>query len=72
VNGARIYYEVAGSGPALVLIHGGQMDSRMWDEQFAPLAPSDGVRLDEEVVSTHIGITITIKGMQSMRPLFPH
>jgi pimeloyl-ACP methyl ester carboxylesterase len=34
INGGKIYYEVAGSGHALVLIHGGQMDRRMWDEQF--------------------------------------
>ena len=33
----QIYYEVAGQGPAVVLIHGGQMDSRMWDDQFAVL-----------------------------------
>ena len=29
-----MYYEVAGNGPALVLIHAGFLDSRMWDEQF--------------------------------------
>jgi pimeloyl-ACP methyl ester carboxylesterase len=34
INGGKIYYEVAGSGYPLVLIHGGQMDRRMWDEQF--------------------------------------
>lgn len=36
VNG--IHYEVAGSGPAVVLIHGGGLDSRMWDDQFSELA----------------------------------
>jgi pimeloyl-ACP methyl ester carboxylesterase len=34
INGTKIYYEVAGAGHPLVLIHGGQMDSRMWDDQF--------------------------------------
>jgi len=34
IDGTKIYYEVAGAGHPLVLIHGGQMDSRMWDEQF--------------------------------------
>jgi 3-oxoadipate enol-lactonase len=34
LEGGKIYFEVAGSGHPLVLIHGGQMDSRMWDEQF--------------------------------------
>ena len=29
-----IYYEAAGSGAPVVLIHGGQMDRRMWDPQF--------------------------------------
>jgi 3-oxoadipate enol-lactonase len=35
VDGGKLYYEEAGSGFPVVLIHGGQMDSRMWDEQFA-------------------------------------
>ena len=34
VNGTRLYYEVAGLGPSLVLIHGFSLDSRMWDDQF--------------------------------------
>ena len=38
VNGTRLFYEVKGSGPALVLIHGGQLDSRMWDDQFDAFA----------------------------------
>ena len=38
VPGTRLYYEVKGKGPALVLIHGGQLDSRMWDDQFDLLA----------------------------------
>ena len=33
-----IFYEVKGKGPAVVLIHGGQMDRRMWDFQFDILA----------------------------------
>jgi pimeloyl-ACP methyl ester carboxylesterase len=35
VNGARIYYEVAGEGEPLVLVHAGIADSRMWEGQFA-------------------------------------
>src|SRR5712692_6505251 len=37
-NGTRLYYEMAGEGHPLVLIHGGYMDRRMWDEQFAVFA----------------------------------
>jgi pimeloyl-ACP methyl ester carboxylesterase len=40
VNGAKLYYEMKGKGPTLVLIHGGQMDRRMWDMQFDLFAGS--------------------------------
>jgi pimeloyl-ACP methyl ester carboxylesterase len=38
VNGTHLYYELAGSGDPLVLIHGNTLDTRMWDDQFEPLA----------------------------------
>ena len=38
VDGAQLYCEVDGSGPAVVLIHGFTLDTTMWDDQFAPLA----------------------------------
>lgn len=38
VNGTRLYYEVSGNGPAVVLVHGGLVDSRLWDDQMGPLA----------------------------------
>ena len=34
INGGRLYYEVAGDGPVLVLAHAGIADRRMWDDQF--------------------------------------
>ena len=34
VNDTCLYYEVAGTGPPLVLIHGFTLDTRMWDDQF--------------------------------------
>ena len=34
VNGTQIYYEIRGKGHPLVLVHGGLMDRRMWDDQF--------------------------------------
>ena len=34
LDGGRLYYETSGKGPALVLIHAGFLDSRMWDTQF--------------------------------------
>lgn len=38
VNGSKLYYETMGEGHALVLIHAGVADSRMWDGQFAAFA----------------------------------
>ena len=34
----HLHHEVAGTGPAVVLIHEGIADSRMWDRQFATYA----------------------------------
>ncbi|GCE28703.1 hydrolase [Dictyobacter alpinus] len=38
VNGTKLYYEVAGTGQPLVLIHGHLLDRNSWDEQFAVFA----------------------------------
>lgn len=38
INGGKLYYEVAGDGPALVLAHAGIADRRMWDDQFLVFA----------------------------------
>lgn len=38
VNGAEIAYDVAGSGPPLMLLHAGLGDRRMWDDQAPAFA----------------------------------
>ena len=38
VGGGKLYYETAGKGRAVVFIHGGLADSRMWDDQFKKFA----------------------------------
>lgn len=38
VNGAQLYYEVAGTGQPMILLHAGVADCRMWDDQFTALA----------------------------------
>lgn len=38
VGDAELYYEMAGEGTTVVLLHGGLLDGRMWDGQFDRLA----------------------------------
>ena len=38
LNGTTLYYEVAGEGHPLVLIHGGLVDHHLWDDQFVAFA----------------------------------
>ena len=38
VPGARLYYEMAGEGDPVLLLHGGLLDRRMWDGQFPVFA----------------------------------
>jgi 3-oxoadipate enol-lactonase len=38
VNGTKLFYEMAGKGRVVVLIHGGLADSRLWDDQFREFA----------------------------------
>lgn len=39
INGAQLYYEVAGSGHPFVMLHGHLLDSGQWDDQFVAFAP---------------------------------
>lgn len=38
INGANLYYEVAGSGYPLILVHSGLSDHSMWDQQWSAFA----------------------------------
>ncbi|MFB7468259.1 alpha/beta fold hydrolase [Streptomyces sp. NPDC056224] len=38
VEAGELFYESAGEGPPVVLLHGGMLDLNMWDEQFSLLA----------------------------------
>lgn len=40
VNGGRIFYETAGKGPAVIMIHDGLLHRETWNAQFAALAES--------------------------------
>lgn len=43
VDGGRLYYEAAGSGVPIVLLHAFTFDTRMWDDQFELLARDNRV-----------------------------
>jgi pimeloyl-ACP methyl ester carboxylesterase len=38
INGANIYYEIAGNGEPFVMIHAGVADNRQWDKEFSYFA----------------------------------
>lgn len=38
VDGGKLYFEIAGKGPAIVLLHDGMVPCTIWDEQFQWLA----------------------------------
>jgi 3-oxoadipate enol-lactonase len=38
VTNGELAYEIAGTGPAVVLLHAGNLDSRAWDPQFTAIA----------------------------------
>jgi pimeloyl-ACP methyl ester carboxylesterase len=38
INGAQIYYEIAGAGQPVIFVHAGIADRRMWDAQFDAFA----------------------------------
>ena len=38
VDGGKLWYEIAGKGPNIVLLHDGMVHSGIWDEQFQLLA----------------------------------
>jgi pimeloyl-ACP methyl ester carboxylesterase len=38
IEGTQLYYEIAGKGPWLVLLHAGIADRRMWDDQWSAFA----------------------------------
>ncbi|ARF55142.1 alpha/beta fold hydrolase [Streptomyces gilvosporeus] len=60
VEDGELFYETAGDGPAVVLLHGGMLDQHMWDEQFSWLAGS-GHRVIRYDFRGH-GLSSTVSG----------
>ncbi len=57
INGARLYYELAGSGTPFVMIHAGIADSRMWDGEF------------EHFSKTHLALRFDMRGYGKSLPV---
>lgn len=38
IKGGKVYYEAAGKGKTVIFVHGGLVDSRLWNEQFDEFA----------------------------------
>ncbi|MFI0786690.1 alpha/beta fold hydrolase [Streptomyces lydicus] len=60
IDDGELFYETAGSGPAVVLLHGGMLDQHMWDEQFSWLVNS-GLRAIRYDSRGH-GLSSTVAG----------
>ncbi|MGD3106259.1 alpha/beta fold hydrolase [Streptomyces sp. YGL11-2] len=60
IDDGELFYETAGTGPAVVLLHGGMLDQHMWDEQFAWLVNS-GLRVIRYDSRGH-GLSSTVTG----------
>ncbi|QHC21304.1 alpha/beta fold hydrolase [Streptomyces sp. GS7] len=60
IDDGELFYETAGAGPAVVLLHGGMLDQHMWDEQFAWLVNS-GLRVIRYDSRGH-GLSSTVTG----------
>lgn len=43
IDNAKLYYEVAGAGTPLVMVHAGVADSRQWDNEFTYFSQSNQV-----------------------------
>jgi len=70
VPGSSLYYETAGNGRPLILLHGGSLDRRMWDDQFYALAQSHRViRYDARGHGRSGSVTSPFDGSEDLRAL---
>ncbi len=70
VPGGQLYYESAGDGPVLVLIHAGIADSRMWDSQMEAFTQHYRViRYDVRGFGQSTSENVTFSARQDLRDL---
>jgi pimeloyl-ACP methyl ester carboxylesterase len=70
VNGTKLFYEILGKGPTVVLIHGGLGDSRLWDDQIKRLAKHHKVlRYDLRSFGKSTSATAPFSHIEDLRAL---
>lgn len=74
VNGTRLRYQLTGTGPPLVLLHGFTLDLRMWEAQVAAFSPHFRVlRYDlRGFGESELPGTATYDHADDLRALFDH
>jgi 3-oxoadipate enol-lactonase len=73
VEGGSLFYKEAGEGPAVILIHGGYLDHRMWDGQVQPLARHFRVvRYDVRSHGQSSADTVPFSDMEDLAALMDH
>jgi pimeloyl-ACP methyl ester carboxylesterase len=73
INGARMYYETAGAGETVALLHAGIADRRMWDAQVEVLAQHYRViRYDLRGYGQTTAPAMTYSHVDDLRALLAH
>ncbi len=74
VQGGPLHYEVAGEGPAVVLVHAGLWDLRIWDEQVATFTTAGHtvVRYDLRGFGRSAPPTVPFSFRQELAELLAH
>ncbi len=72
-GGSKLFYEVAGTGPAMVFIHDGQMHSESWDEQWDIFSKTHRViRYDRRGYGRSAPATSPYSNIEDLRLLLAH
>lgn len=73
VGKTQLYYEKMGTGHPLILIHGGLLDRRMWDDQFEVFAKRFRViRFDVRNHGNSKGVPDTFKHYEDLLKILEH
>jgi pimeloyl-ACP methyl ester carboxylesterase len=73
VQGGELYYERLGTGPALVLLHAGIADLRMWEPQLPAFAPRYSViRYDARGFGRSRSAPVAFSNRQDLADLLDH